>query len=199
MENCLIINGLHSTANCGHKRALAGVVPPHGLPTRFTISTISRQTVKTRISCSLKRFLRTTGQKTVTTCAENVLARTPKQVVPDFSIYKASPGGLRRQFDKYFPGFMAQYVTLEPPAGRGHASDFRDIDYQLVIKSNVETQPKNVGVSTLSLKIRLIINWLPYQSVAASRLQWTHHSGKATGAELLSIDSSPNSAKHKRI
>ena len=43
-------------------------------------------------------------------------------------------------------------------AGRGHASDFRDIDYQLVIKSSVETQPKNVGVSTLSLKIRLIIN-----------------------------------------
>ena len=85
MENCLIINGLHSTANCG--RALAGVVPPHGLPTRFTISTISRQTVKTRISCSLKRFLRTTGQKTVTTCAENVLTRTPKQVV-NFSIYK---------------------------------------------------------------------------------------------------------------
>jgi len=47
-------------------------------------------------------------------------------------------------------------------AGRGHASDFRDIDYQLVIKSSVETQPKNVGVSTLSLKTRLIINWLPY-------------------------------------
>ena len=47
-------------------------------------------------------------------------------------------------------------------AGRGHASDFRDIDYQLVIKSSVETQQKNVGVSTLSLKIRLIINWLPY-------------------------------------
>ena len=47
--------------------------------------------------------------------------------------------------------------------------EIRDIDYQLVIKSNVETQPKNVGVSTLSLKIRLIINWLPYQSVAASR------------------------------
>ena len=38
----------------------------------------------------------------------------------------------------------------------------RDIDYQLVRKSSVETQPKNVGVSTLSLKIRLIINWLPY-------------------------------------
>ena len=38
----------------------------------------------------------------------------------------------------------------------------RDIDYQLVIKSSVETLPKNVGVSTLSLKIRLIINWLPY-------------------------------------
>ena len=34
----------------------------------------------------------------------------------------------------------------------------RDIDYQLVRKSSVETQPKNVGVSTLSLKIRLIIN-----------------------------------------
>lgn len=33
----------------------------------------------------------------------------------------------------------------------------------------METQPKNVGVSTLSLKIRLIINWLPYYSVAASR------------------------------
>ena len=48
---------------------------------------------KTRISCSLKRFLRTTGQKTVTTCAGNVLARTPKQVVPDFSMYKTSPGG----------------------------------------------------------------------------------------------------------
>ena len=40
----------------------------------------------------LKRFPRTTGQKTVTTCAENVLARTPKLVVPDFSIYKTSPG-----------------------------------------------------------------------------------------------------------
>ena len=93
MENCLIINGLRSTANCGHKRALAGVVPPHGLPTRFTISTISRQTVKTRISCSLKRFPRTTGQKTVMTCAENVLARTPKLVVPDFSMYKTSLGG----------------------------------------------------------------------------------------------------------
>lgn len=38
----------------------------------------------------------------------------------------------------------------------------RDIDYQLVIKSSVETLQKNVGVSTLSLKIRLIINWLPY-------------------------------------
>ena len=63
------------------------MVPPHGLPTRFTTSTISRQTVKTRISCSLKRFPRTTGQKTVTMCAENVLARTPKQVV-NFSIYK---------------------------------------------------------------------------------------------------------------
>ena len=76
-----------------HKRAMAGVVPPHGLPTRFTISTISRQTVKTRISCSLKRFPRTTGQKTVMTCAENVLTRTPKQVAPDFSMYKTSPGG----------------------------------------------------------------------------------------------------------
>ena len=62
-------------------------MPPHGLPTRFTISTIPRQTVKTRISCSLKRFLRTTGQKTVMTCAENVLTRTPKLVV-NFSIYK---------------------------------------------------------------------------------------------------------------
>ena len=41
----------------------------------------------------LKRFPRTTGQKTVTTCVENVLARTPKLVVPDFSIYKTSPGG----------------------------------------------------------------------------------------------------------
>ncbi len=70
-----------------------GGAATHGLPTRFTISTISRQTVKTRISCSLKRFLRTTGQKTVTTCAENVLERTPKQVVPDFSLYKTSPGG----------------------------------------------------------------------------------------------------------
>ena len=59
------------------QRALAVVVPPHVLPTRFTISTISRQTVKTRISYSLKRFPRTTGQKTVTTCAENVLTRTP--------------------------------------------------------------------------------------------------------------------------
>ena len=77
-------------------------------------------------------------------------------------MYKTSPGGSRRQFDKYFPGFMAQYVTLEPQAGRGHASDFRDIDYQLVIKSSVETLPKNVGVSTLSLKTRLIINRLPY-------------------------------------
>ena len=38
----------------------------------------------------------------------------------------------------------------------------RNIDYQLVIKISVETQPKNVGVSTLSLKIRLIINRLPY-------------------------------------
>ena len=47
-------------------------------------------------------------------------------------------------------------------AGRGHASDFRDIDYQLVIKSSVETQPKNVGVSTLSLKKHLIISVLPY-------------------------------------
>lgn len=59
--------------------------------------------------------------------------------------------------------------------------------------------PKNFGVSTLSLKIRLIISGLPYQPVAASRQQWTHNSGKATGAELLSIDSSPNSAKNKRI
>lgn len=40
--------------------------------------------------------------------------------------------------------------------------EFRGIDYRLVIKSSVETLPKNVGVSTLSLKIRLIINWLPY-------------------------------------
>jgi|GEM_PF-7064492 len=94
MENHLIINGLHSTANCGHKRALAVVVPPHVLPTRFTISTISRQTVKTRISCSLKRFPRTTGQKTVTTCAENVLARTLKLVVPDFSMSKQAPAGV---------------------------------------------------------------------------------------------------------
>ena len=52
--------------------------------------------------------------------------------------------------------------TIGTQSGRGHASDFRDIDYQLVIKSSVETLPKNVGVSTLSLKIRLIINWLPY-------------------------------------
>lgn len=40
--------------------------------------------------------------------------------------------------------------------------EFRGIDYQLVRKSSVETLPKNVGVSTLSLKIRLIINRLPY-------------------------------------
>lgn len=38
----------------------------------------------------------------------------------------------------------------------------RDIDYQLVIKRSVETQPKNVGVSTLSLKKHLIISVLPY-------------------------------------
>lgn len=38
--------------------------------------------------------------------------------------------------------------------------EFRDIDYQLVIKSSVETQPKNVGVSTLSLKRYLIISGL---------------------------------------
>lgn len=47
-------------------------------------------------------------------------------------------------------------------SGRGHASDFRDIEYQLARKSSVETLTKNFGVSTLSLKIRLIINWLPY-------------------------------------
>ena len=138
------------------------MVPPHGLPTRFTISTISRQTVKTRISCSLKRFPRTTGQKTVTTCTENVLTRTPKLVVTDFSMYKTSPGGggasggsLRssRQAVACHP-FTRSWATMPPeappPPGPVRHMDFPRLfipDGHSMIRVSVCSISEQVGMS----------------------------------------------------
>ena len=49
---------------------------------------------------------------------------------------------------------------MKSPAGRGHTLVFRTVEYQLVIKYNVETRPKKACVSTLYLKWILIISEL---------------------------------------
>ncbi len=63
--------------------------------------------------------------------------------------------------------------TSQNAGGTRPRLEFRDIDYQLVIKISVETLPKNVGVSTLSLKRHLIISGLqisPWPRPASSAL-----------------------------
>ena len=72
----------------------------------------------------------------------------------------------------YYGGVSVSRVTPRPLGTRPRPV-FGNLDYQSVIKRTVETQPKNVHVSTLMLKPHLIVNNL--RTTPWPRPATTHH------------------------
>lgn len=109
-----------------------------------------------------------------TTCAKNVLTRTPGDTEHDVLPLTPTPEFPSQDKPRHRPGVPCR--THHKVVGTQPRPVFGNIDYQSVIKCTVETQSKKVHVSTPMLKLHLIINDLrnppwphPASSTSSSR------------------------------